>query len=79
LTLGLPLATFLAARAGWTLVTGLFPPGSVYLSGREPAGWLWLLGPALSAVTTLCLARWSLVRCEEQLRRWYNLNQAATH
>ena len=74
LTLGLPLATFLLARAGLTFLTGLTPPGSIYLTTRAAFTCGWMLGPTLAGALTLLLARWSLARCERQLRRWYDLH-----
>jgi hypothetical protein len=77
LTLGLPLATFLLARTDLTFLTGLTPPGSVYLPTHAALARGWMFGPILAAATALLVARWSLTRCEGQLRRWYDLNHGA--
>jgi hypothetical protein len=77
LSLGLPLATYLLARSGMIFLTGLLPPGSVYLPTRAALAWGWMFGPMLAAALTLVMARWSLARCEGHLRRWYDLNQGA--
>src|SRR5262249_20081627 len=47
LTVGLPLATLVLARPGWTLTASLLPPGMVYRAAASPAAWTWLLGPML--------------------------------
>ncbi len=74
LTLGVPLGTFLLVRAGWTFLTGLLPPGSVYLPTTAAPGWGWMLGPIVGAATMLLVARFSLVQCEARLRSWYDLH-----
>jgi hypothetical protein len=50
----------------------LVPPGSVYQLGAGLAGASGLAGPVLAAALTLVLARSSLARCEDDLRRWYD-------
>jgi hypothetical protein len=75
LTLGLPLVTFLLVKNGWHLEAALLPPGSVYLPLTAASTWTWSIGPILCGTVALLLARWSLARCEGQLRRWYELNQ----
>jgi hypothetical protein len=78
LTLGLPLATFLLARQGWTFVTGLLPPGGVYLPTTAALDVTWMLGPVLGAALVLLAARRALSRCEGQLRRWVEANQTGS-
>jgi hypothetical protein len=77
LTLALPLGTCLLARQGWTFWTGLLPPGSVYLSTTTAFTWAYMLGPILGAAATLGVARFSLARCEAQLRCWYEAHHGA--
>jgi len=77
LTLGLPMGTFLLARGNWRMLTELLPPGSVYTPMKDAACGTWLLGPLLGAAIALFVARWSLERCERQLRRWLDVHQGA--
>jgi hypothetical protein len=79
LTLALPVGTFLLARQGWTFLAGLLPPGSVFLPTKTAFAWGWMFGPVLGAVAALLAARWSLARCEGQLRRWYESHQGAAY
>jgi hypothetical protein len=74
LTVGLPLLVFGCHRAGWPLVAGLIPPGSVYAAGAGVLTIRCLLGPLFAGVAALCLARSALLDGESQLRRWYDLN-----
>ena len=75
LTVGLPLATLMLGRAGWTLLAGLLPPGGVYLPMTDAASWSWSAGAMLAGAVTLWLARWSQDRCEQQLRTWFDTHQ----
>jgi len=75
LTLGLPLLVGVAYQAGWPMLAALLPPGSVYHPGvGEPAA-SWLPGPLLGAAAALGLARFSLARCDRELRNWYDRHQ----
>jgi hypothetical protein len=72
LTVGLPVLTLVLYQKGLPALAALVPPGSVY---RATAGELWgswLPGPLLGGVFTLALARFSLARCEGELRHWYD-------
>ncbi len=75
LTLGLPLVTFILVKNGCFFLAGLLPPGSISLplTGTTPG--TWMVGPLVCGTVALLLARWSLPRCEGQLRQWYSLNQ----
>ena len=75
LTLGLPLITFAAIRAGQSTLAALLPPGAVYVSLTATPDWRWLPGPLLIATLTLWLARKALSKCEGDLRRWYDRHQ----
>jgi hypothetical protein len=72
LTVGLPLASYGLYRAGWPVLGGLVPAGSVYgaAAGRWP--WEWLGGPLAGGFLALALARSALGRCDLDLRRWYD-------
>jgi hypothetical protein len=72
LTVGLPVLALLLYRGGVPDLAALVPPGSVYQPGASLAAASWLPGPALGAALTLVLARSSLARCEDDLRRWYD-------
>ncbi len=72
LTVGLPVVAMVLYRAGVPALGALMPPGSVYQPGVSLAAASWLPGPALGAALTLVLARSSLARCEDDLRRWYD-------
>ena len=77
LTLVVPLGTYLLAKEGWTFLTGLLPPGGVYLPATAAFGWSGLIGPILGAAAAVLVGRWSLSRCDNQLRRWYAVHQGA--
>ncbi len=72
LTLGLPALAVLLYRAGLPALGALVPPASVYQPGVGGVTAAWLAGPVLAAAFTLALARSSLARCEEDLRRSYD-------
>jgi hypothetical protein len=72
LTLGLPALALLLYRGGLPSLAALVPPGSVYQPGSSEAAASWLSGPVLAAAVALVLARSSLARCEDDLRRWYD-------
>jgi hypothetical protein len=72
LTVGLPVLALVLYRGGVPALAALVPPGSVYQPGASLAAATWLPGPALGAALTLALARTSLARCEDDLRRWYD-------
>lgn len=74
LTLGLPLATILLAQRGWHFLAGLLPPGTVYFPTAAAQSWAWMLGPLLAGLAALIIARRSLLHCDAQLRRWYDLH-----
>jgi hypothetical protein len=72
LTLGLPALAVVLYRGGLPALAALVPPGSVYQPGASAASPSWLPGPVLGAAVALVLARSSLARCEDDLRRWYD-------
>jgi hypothetical protein len=78
LTVMLPLVTMLLAHSEWRSLAVLMPPGSVYFGATEAASLWWLIGPLSVATFTLGLARWSLQRCEADLRRWYDQNHGVS-
>jgi hypothetical protein len=71
LTIGLPLLVYGCYRAGWSPVAAALPPGSIYAPAVGAVPFEWLGGPLLGGCATLCLARFSLRRCDSQLRLWY--------
>jgi hypothetical protein len=74
LTLGLPLAAFLWHHLSGGAWAGLLPPGSVYVAGGGATDFEWGVGPVLGGVLALALARRARLRCDAELRRWYDLN-----
>src|SRR5262249_32326062 len=72
LTVGLPVLAMALYRGDLPALAALVPPGSVYQPGASREAATWLPGPALGAALTLVLARASLARCEDDLRRWYD-------
>lgn len=72
LTVGLPLAAWALSRLGGPLIAALTPPGFVYCANAPAGSLAWLLGPVLWAGLTLLAARYSLHRCDAELRRWYD-------
>lgn len=72
LTLGLPLLAHVCYRAGLALVGALVPPGSLYALGTESPTVVWLVGPLVSLVAALTVARFALRRCDADLRFWYD-------
>jgi len=77
LTLGLPLAVFLAYQSGWSDVANLLPVGAIYQSATAPPGLAWMAGSLAAGIATLALARGSLRRCDGELRRWYELHHGS--
>ena len=78
LTVMLPLTTMLVAHTDWRMLAVFLPPGSVYYGATATASLWWLTGPLSAAVFTLWLARRSLLRCESDLRQWYDRNHGAS-
>jgi hypothetical protein len=78
LTVLLPLVTVLLAQTEFRTVAILLPPGSVYFAATPSANQWWLIGPLAVAVFTLWLAHRSLLRCEADLRRWYDHSHGAS-
>jgi hypothetical protein len=74
LTLGLPLLTLVLNWSGWPVLAGLLPPGSVHALAVRPPGLVWLIGPTITGVVTLLVARVALAHCDRELRRWYDLH-----
>lgn len=77
LTLGLPLLAFLLYRAQYPALAALVPPGSVYAPTAFGSMSNWLLGPLAAGILTILIARWSLARCDSELRRWYDLHHGS--
>ncbi|HEX3152872.1 MAG TPA: hypothetical protein VHR66_32670 [Gemmataceae bacterium] len=75
LTLGLPLIAVGLMRTGQPALAAIVPPGAVYTALTEPPTWLWFLGPLLTALATIWLTRRVVVRCDDNLRDWYDRNQ----
>lgn len=71
LTAGLPLVTVGLFKAGFPVLAGLTPPGSVHLASISPDPRFWLPGIFVTSLTTLYLHRQSLANCLEELRHWY--------
>lgn len=78
LTVLLPLVSVILAHSGWRMLALLLPPGSVYFGATQSASLWWLVGLLSIAVFTLWLARWSLQRCEADLRQWYDKNHGVS-
>jgi hypothetical protein len=72
LTLGLPCLAYLAYQCGWPSLGALAPPGSVFQATVVPPSASWLPGPLLGAAAALGLARLSFLRCDGELRGWYD-------
>ncbi|MCC6418798.1 MAG: hypothetical protein IT429_11235 [Gemmataceae bacterium] len=72
LTLGLPALAWGLYRAGWPALAALVPPGSVYQPAVAGNSSAWLPGPLLAATLALVAARFALVRCDAELRLWYD-------
>jgi hypothetical protein len=77
LTVGLPLLAFGFYRMGCPLLGALLPPGVVYSAAVLAPSVAWLIGPVLIAGCTLFIARRSLVQCDAELRRWYDLHHGS--
>lgn len=78
LTVALPLACGLTAQAGWPLLARMLPPGSVYFGAASGPDVAWALGPLVTGLLALLIARRSLTRCENDLRRWYARHHGTT-
>lgn len=72
LTLGLPLAAFVLHRLGQPALAALLPPGLVYSAVTTPPSAAWLVAPVLIAGLALVIGRRALVRCDRDLRDWYD-------
>jgi hypothetical protein len=72
LTIGLPLLAVVLGRGRAPAMTALVPPGAVYAAGADGPGLFWALGPVVSGMAVLGLARLGLTHCEAELRRWYD-------
>jgi hypothetical protein len=74
LTLGLTALAIALNRVGGPALGGLVPPGSVFQAAARAPTPIWVVGPLLSGIGTLLLARHSLKHCDRDLRRWYELH-----
>src|SRR5262245_58588660 len=73
LTVVVPLAVVALFRLGLPGAAAHLPPGGVYSAAGRP-GQTWVLGCVPAAAVTLVVTRWAQARCDDQLRRWYDLN-----
>jgi hypothetical protein len=75
LTIGLPVLLFVLLRAGLDTLAGFLPTAACYLPIRSGITWYWAAGLLLTAAATARLTRQGLVKCEAELRAWYDANQ----
>jgi hypothetical protein len=74
LTLGLPFAAFLLARAGLPSVAALTPPGAVYWSLADGSPLNWICGALFMGIVALVLGKQAMRNCDNDLRAWYDAN-----
>jgi hypothetical protein len=77
LTVGLPLAAYGLARAGWSGLAGLLPPGATYQASVGGASEVWVIGTGLAGGLALLVTRQALVHCDAALRAWYSQHHGA--
>ncbi len=77
LTLGLPLLAYALTQAGHPLLAALAPPVGVYGAAAGLPALAWLPGSLLAAVVALVVARVARQRCDDELRRWYELHHGS--
>jgi hypothetical protein len=75
LTVGLPVLAYVLVRVGLPTLAALLPPGLVFAAGS--GSWLGLIGPVLTAVCVLRVARHSLRHADADLRAWYDRHAGA--
>jgi hypothetical protein len=72
LTIGLPLAAYSLARAGYPTAADVLPPGGVFSAAAGSVSVVTLAGIVATAALTIAVARRSLRDCDQELRRWYD-------
>jgi hypothetical protein len=72
LTVGLPLAAFVLARADLPAFAELLPPGGMFRAAAGSVSSAGLAGTVLAAGLSVVVARRSLTECDAELRRWYD-------
>ena len=77
LTVGLPLAAYGLARAGWGSLAGRLPPGATYQASVGGASEVWVIGTGLAGGLALLVTRQALSQCDAALRAWYGLHHGA--
>lgn len=75
LTIGMPFLLLVLLRAGLDTLAGFVPVAGCYLPLTTGLTWNWAVGLALTAYVTAFLTRRGLLRCESELRAWYDANQ----
>lgn len=72
LTLGMPLATYVAGRLDYGALASAMPPGSIFFSAEPGLAWAGaLLGMGAAAIL---LGRHARITCVSSLRAWYGRN-----
>jgi hypothetical protein len=74
LTIGLPLAVFGLVQVGWPAIAAVLPPGAVFTALAGEPSLAWLPGPLLAGGLALGVTRSAIMRCDADLRRWYDQN-----
>jgi hypothetical protein len=76
LTVGIPLLGVASWTISATLLSGLIPATSLLMSSvaRPSEMKFWVAGPVIMGLLTLFVARRALLRCDGELRRWYDLH-----
>jgi hypothetical protein len=77
LTIGLPLVAIALYRAGWPALAAVLPPGSIHAPAAGAPAAAWLPGPLLAGFAALFVTRFSLARCDHELRAWYDRHHGA--
>jgi hypothetical protein len=72
---GLPLVLSALVRAEWYTVAAFVPPAVCYLPLKVGITTAWADGLVLLLIATWWLTHSGLVRCDGELRRWYDANQ----
>ena len=75
LTLGLPVVLAALLKLGFTELAGLVPVGACYLPAAGGVTVGWAAGLVLMGAATVWLTRRGLLRCDAELRAWYDANQ----
>lgn len=75
LTLGLPVVLAALLKLGFTELAGLVPVGACYLPAAGGVTVGWAAGLVVMGAATVWLTRRGLLRCDAELRAWYDANQ----